>query len=385
MRLCKGGWLRTYLEYTDKQESPEIFHLWVGISVIAGALGRNCYINRGYFKTYPNQYIALVSQSALCKKGTACEIGTGIYNEAFPEHPVIDRKLTMQKLVGNLNKSRKELGYSFIYLYNEELSTLFGRGAVNTELMDFLTSVYGCKERWLYETASRGEEWLEKIYVNFLACTTPSDLAEMPPSLVGGGLAGRMIFVYSDTPRNCVPNPAIHFTNERYMMRQNLIHDLQQIAKIQREFKLTDEAWTLYDKLYRENFERDDYDFRLEPYKGRKGEHLLKLSMIISASRSDEGIIDKHDLEAADIFLKQIESSIIDAFIGVGHAEEARNTDRILACIRRAGGRIGHAELLRKVYRWMRAKEAKDALDTLLDAGMITLKLEGGKKVWEML
>ena len=62
-------WLTTYTEYTSEQESPALFHLWVGTSVIASAMERRCYINRGYYTLYPNLYIVLIGESAPCHVG----------------------------------------------------------------------------------------------------------------------------------------------------------------------------------------------------------------------------------------------------------------------------------------------------------------------------
>lgn len=379
MRLCKDGWLGDYIEYTKKTESPEVFHIWSAISAIAGALGRKCYVDRGFFTTYPNQYIILVASSALCKKGTAVEIALGIYNKAMPKYPATDRKPSMQKLIQNLELVRQKLGYSFCYLYNSELSTLFGRGAVNTDLMDFITAQYTCPDAWLYETASRGEEWVKECYLNFIGCTTPSDLAEMPASLVGGGLAGRILFIFSETPREPIHNPMKHYTPNIAKMKDNLIHDLKDINLIQKPFTLTKEADQVHQYLYEENFRKKDYDFRLLPYQGRKGEHLISLGMIISASRSSDAIIDEHDINTANAFLAGMESTVIDAFTGLGHEGETKHIDQVLKIIKRHNGPIPYSLLLKKMFRYANANSLQELLGTLMEANVIKFNTTNGK------
>src|SRR3989304_5144964 len=81
-RLCKGGFLQTYLDYTQKQESPELFHVWSIMSILSMALGRKCYIKRGFFTCYPNQYIILVSDSARCRKTVAADLAVDLYRDA---------------------------------------------------------------------------------------------------------------------------------------------------------------------------------------------------------------------------------------------------------------------------------------------------------------
>ena len=45
--MLDESFLRLYLKYTSKQESPDDFHLWVGMTMVAAALGRKCFINGG--------------------------------------------------------------------------------------------------------------------------------------------------------------------------------------------------------------------------------------------------------------------------------------------------------------------------------------------------
>ena len=77
-RKLEGGWIRHYLEFTKGMESPEIFHFWVAISLIATSLGRDVYLDRGYFKLYPNMFIVLLAESEECAKSTAIKIGVNM-------------------------------------------------------------------------------------------------------------------------------------------------------------------------------------------------------------------------------------------------------------------------------------------------------------------
>lgn len=384
MRLCKNGWLQTYLEYTAKQESPECFHVWSALSVIAGALSRKCWVDRGYFKTYPNQYILLVSQSALCKKGTAAEIALGIYNSAFPDLHVIDRKLTMQKLIANLAHAKKVTGFSFCFLYNSELSTLIGRKMGNTELMDYITAMYTCPDKWLYETKTQGNDYVEKGFLNFLSCTTPSDLNDMPSSLVGGGLSGRIMFVFSETPRPPEHNPKLHMTVKAIRLREDLVKDLIEISKIDGEYSITPDADSLHKEIYDTNYYKKNTDFRLEPYRGRKGEHLIKVAMLLSASRGDNLLIERCDMEAANTYLEELERGTLSAFDGLGHVSETQHLERVIKYIVEERGSIQHSLLLKKMYRFTNAKGLEDIVNTLSEGGDIKIDIIRGVKYYTL-
>lgn len=60
-----------YKQYTQGQESPESFHFWTAVGLVASVAGRSIWTDRGYYNLYPNHYIILVSKSALARKSTA--------------------------------------------------------------------------------------------------------------------------------------------------------------------------------------------------------------------------------------------------------------------------------------------------------------------------
>jgi len=69
MKLCK--FLEDYLLFTQGNETPEIMHLWVGISVLAGAAEKRVWIDRGFFRNYLNLYIVLLGPPGVCSKSTS--------------------------------------------------------------------------------------------------------------------------------------------------------------------------------------------------------------------------------------------------------------------------------------------------------------------------
>lgn len=385
MRHCKD-WLSTYLEYTKNQESPESFHLWSGISIIASALGRKTWVDRGYYLTYPNHYIVLVSATALCKKSTSAKIAVGIYNEVFKDIPAVSKKITLQKLVLNLGRISKTIGDSSCFLYNSELSVLIGRMG-HSELMDFLTDVYECPNNWRNETKGKGTDVLHNVFVNFLGCTTPKDLSTMPDTMIDGGFAGRTIFVYSDTPRPPIHNPKLHFNSNMPIIRENLIHDLREILKITGEFTLTKEADALFKEIYDENYYDRDGDFRIHPYKARKGEHLIKLGMVVAASRRDGNIIDTNDIRIANTFLEMTEETMADSFshVAYSHSATSKHSEKFIQLLKKTKGKLDHSIALKKLYHYVNKDEMRAMVETLEESGIIKISIQGRKKWYELI
>src|SRR5437867_8440908 len=105
------SWLDTYMEYTLDQESPDAFHLWTATTVLAAAMGRKCYINKGYYKLYPNLFVVLVAGAAKLRKSTAINLGiiTPDEIELFEHVPntlIINGKITPEKFIQELSDAK---------------------------------------------------------------------------------------------------------------------------------------------------------------------------------------------------------------------------------------------------------------------------------------
>lgn len=74
------GWLADYVEYgTQITDAPPIFHLAVGISMLATACGnRVTFVGGGNRTHWPNLYILFVAPSGLMRKSTSIDIGLNL-------------------------------------------------------------------------------------------------------------------------------------------------------------------------------------------------------------------------------------------------------------------------------------------------------------------
>lgn len=378
------NWLDYYVSsYTTNTESPEEYHLWNAISIIGATLGRKCYVKRGFFTTYPNFYILVVGTSAKFKKSTASSIALNIYNNTFPELAVHSKKITLEKLILNLSaKTGEESSESIVF--TDELSNFIGRDAKKHGVIDFLTEVYLCPEKWNNETKTKGCDYLENVFLTFIGCTTPEDLTKFSDTMIDGGLAGRVLFVVSETPRDPQAWFDEHHLKKMRECEEDLIHDLRMIHEISGEYVFTDEAKNKYIELYNKNHARDDFPYRLNNYKNRKGEHINKLAMVVAASKRDSTVIELEDILQVDAILTNLEVLMPLAFEGSPISQESSQQDKILRQIVNKGGEITHSELLRLNSRYMNAKTFQEIIETLEDSNHIEVKLAGqrAKKVY---
>lgn len=377
-RLCTKGFIQSYLEYTAELESPELFHFWSIISAIGSALGRKCFINRGYFTCYPNQYIILVSESARCRKTTSAEMAVKIYRKADIT-PILRGDVTKRALSRHMHEMNEKLGSSFTYLYAPELGVLLGADSYVSGLMTLITDFYDCPEENEHRTTTQGIDIHKNIFLAILGCTTPSWLSSMPPDMVEGGFSSRALFIVQNTPRKPKPRPV---KSARVMeLETYLIEDMKEIGKMEGQFKWSNDAEVYFDEWYvREYHKIDTADVRLRAYYGRKGEHLLKLAMCLSASRGDTMYITHVDIENALSLLSQVEIHMSSAFRGINLSHSTKHIDRIRQQIEENGGEMTYANLMKKNHLYMDKGEMERILETLVDSNILRIELTTNSK-----
>src|SRR3990172_632309 len=99
----KDGWLKSYLKYTEDHEGPEEFHFWVAVSVLGGAVRRNVYFDKDFYKVFPNTFIVLVAPAGRCRKSTCIDIGVWFLRRIDTVH-VISEKITPEALAQALGR-----------------------------------------------------------------------------------------------------------------------------------------------------------------------------------------------------------------------------------------------------------------------------------------
>jgi len=319
-----NNWLDGYLEYTDNTEPPEIYRLWVGISVVASVLQRRCFLQWDS-KVYPNMYIILVGPSGKCRKGTAMRSGLGFLREQ--DVTLAADATTREALIKALKNAKyndqdadgRIRVHSSLTIFSQELTVFLGYR--NNELMSALTAWYDCDDEWIYRTKHQGVDHIVNVWVNLIGATTPELIqASMPQEAVGGGLTSRMIFVYAARKGKNVPYPKM--TEREAELRQLLSIDLKTISMIGGEFAVSDEYLDKYETWYSELEKNPPFDDpRFNGYMERRSVHLRKLGLILNACRTDSRVLDIEDFDRALEILEYTERSMRHAFGGVGRSD----------------------------------------------------------------
>lgn len=327
-----GNWLSSYAEYTSESESPETFHLWTGLSVIASVLKRNVSLNQGIYSLYPHLYVILVGPPGKVAKTTTIKLGRrlllGVEGINFGPDST-----TREDLIRTLAKVGQGQPQAALTIHSKELSDLIDPSGIT--MISFLTTIYDGDDSWIYSTKGAGRDNVGKPSLNLIAGTTPSWIADgLPSDVIGHGFIARVIFVYEENPRYLKPFPRAAPTE----LVKSLTNDLAHMGLLEGEFEWGKGSKKLYATMYRTLASTQPKDYRIEGFHNRKKIHVLKVAMLLSIAESDDLVVHPRDLEAAWSLLKSVEQDMGRAFSAVGKHEQASNIERMLLRIEADGG-----------------------------------------------
>jgi hypothetical protein len=377
MRKCEN-WLQTYIRYTSGQESPERFHLWCGISVLAVALERRVWVDRGFYTLFPNLYIILTSGSAIARKSTAIHHAVKLLRTALPDINFISQRITPQALITEFGVQYKKTGVSSAYIVADELALFLGTSLQDATLVHVLTKAYTSDEICDYHTIARGKEVCNNMCVNLLGGTTPEWVKDsLPPYATAGGFAGRILFIFQPGPGKKVAYPSL--TEEQKGWREDLISDLSEISKLQGAFRMDKEAIEMFETWYNDVFNPDGQDIYLKGYYGRKHDTLLKVAMIRSVSLGDSMTITGEDIELSLKLINQNEKFLPGVMQRIHSTAFGDEQGVVLAAIERRQGEKGvsYSDLLRALSYRINAKQLQETLRGLAGGEMIVERVEG--------
>jgi hypothetical protein len=367
-------WIDAYMEFTENSEPPHLFKEWVAISAIASVLERKVVLNWGEITLYPNMYIVLVGSSGRTRKGTAMGPGYNLLRQIGVK--MAAESITREALIRELKKANTNttnpetqvmMFHSSMTIFSPELTVFLGYN--NQQLMADLADWYDCRDKWTYRTKSQGTDEITGVFVNMIGATTPDLLqTTLPQDAIGGGLTSRIIFIFEDKKGKLVPAPFL--TDKQRDMKENVLADLQQISMMTGDFKFTGDFMDHWIDWYVMQDKHSPFkdDGAFDGYVSRRPTHVLKLCMILNASRTDSMMITPDDLHRAIDLLERTEIKMPRVFSGVGTSDISMVMGKVTNIVAQKGD-IDYRDLLRLTLR--------DADKETLDRVVATLEAVG--------
>ena len=343
-----NDWIEGFLKLTDNTEASLQYRKWTAISIIASALRRKCYLDWGSVgQFYPNMYIVLVGPSG-ARKTTAMRLGEYFLDQLgiAKSSEAITREALIQELEGALSiDGDDQYQHSSLTVFAEELTVFLGYR--NDELMSNLCTWFDCKDVWTYKTKGSGTNDVIGVWVNILGATTPRLIrSNLPLDAIGGGLASRIIFVYSQRKAKTIAFPFLSDADKA--LRGKLLDDFHIISGLKGGFKFTEDFRDDWIEWYARQETDDKFmDHPLfDGYSSRRPGHLLKLCMILSASANNSMVITREVFNRAKKYLEEVERDMPLTFAGLGASKSSDLQFQMMRLIERRQY-ISKAELFR--------------------------------------
>ena len=96
------NWLETILLETEEAEAPRSFFFWSALAAISAVVKNKVYLDRYFYKLYPNVYIFLVAKSGL-RKGIPIAMAKALVKELDAERELAE----LDAVIGSLLGTRK--------------------------------------------------------------------------------------------------------------------------------------------------------------------------------------------------------------------------------------------------------------------------------------
>lgn len=362
-------WLTSHLKYVENSESPLSYHTWAGVSCIAAVLQRRVYMN-WETQIFPNHYIMLIGPSGRSRKAHPLEVARDYLDET--NVIIMSENPTPEAFIVDMHKAENqfldETTGNWVYQSPvtsvvEELAVMLGQQ--NVQFLSFLTNWYDSRYKWVRRTKNAGTDIVLGVCLNILGSSAPDWLPGiLTREAIGGGFTSRCIFIVEERKRKTVLDP----TKDRPdpQLREDLIHDLELMMCLSGEYTLDDEAREFYMDWYGTEEEKLQTgklnlgDPALMGYAARRPTHMRKIAMCMSASRNDELVVYKEDMERAISILTAAEKNMHMVFSGIGRNKWVAETELVMSYIKKRGTCL-RSELLNHLYRDI----SEEALETI--------------------
>ena len=373
-------WLQAYVDYTSYTEAPTHMHFWSGVSAVAGALRRRVWISQFEFEWYPNFYIILVAPPGVVAKSTTADISMKLLRQV-PGIKFGPDITSWPSLIEAFEESTEAFDIaqewhvmSPLTLVSSELGNLVDPN--DRKLINVLIDLWDGKTgRIKKRTKNAGQNEIENPWINLIACTTPTWIAEnVQEHMLGGGFISRCIFVFADKKRKHVPYLDEAIPDNVRRTREKLVQDLEKISLLAGEYKISEEARRWGRSWYEQHSSAAHTHLEKERFGGylaRKQTHIHKLAIVLAAANRDELVITAEDLSTAHSMVTDLEAEMAKAFSQVGQSETALYARKLIAFVA-ARRVVPYAEAFRHVQpHFPRLRDFEEILDGCVKAGQI--------------
>jgi Protein of unknown function (DUF3987) len=335
--------IESYLQYTADSEVPATFSRWSILSTIGAYLGRQFYLKHGHFTIYPNMYVMLMGSPGT-RKSTAIKTAKSILTKAGYTS-IAAEKSTKEKFILDLAGAETDSfsskpsdildqnlwggsasDSSEIFVMADEFNDFFGNNIL--DFVSFLGTLWDYSGTYRNRIKNGTSVEIPNPTVSILGGNTPTTFATtFPPEIFGQGFFSRILLIHGEPngKRIAFPKPP----NPDHT--DFLVQSLQAIKLAATgSVSLASGAEKLLERIYRVDAPIPDQ--RFSTYFTRRFTHLLKLCLIVAASRNSTQVAER-DVVYANTILHYAEQFMPRALGEFGRSKHSAVTDKVVSAI----------------------------------------------------
>lgn len=374
MPRLNNDWIDTFVTWLTPQiEAPALYVEWTAIAALSAALRRNVCIPRRILRNWevtPALYIIFVAPPGIVKKSSTLSHAKNFLDSLTNVTRVPDA-LTKEALIDFMQQD------NCVTILSSEFSTLLHKS--KNEMYEMLTELFDGKDEFKEKTLMRGEIVIFKPAISIIAATTPEWLGgQISTSTVGSGFISRVIIVYEDT---IDPDKVEIFYDHLDIpkldkLEEGLKEDLRHINdNLTGEYDFDTDAKEFVRKWYKDLMKKiqsgsGNTDTRIRDFIIRKHTHLLRVSMLYAASRSDELIIKQCDVNRALTILEATERRLPAVFDLLSVNKGLNDLKDVVSYVK-SRGKVTRAELLRTFLHRLSQTMFDDIIATAIQVGQL--------------
>jgi hypothetical protein len=166
-------------------------------------------------------------------------------------------------------------------------------------------------------------------------------------------------------------------------MQDKLVEDLQDMAELYGEMRMTPEAFAWGTEWYKNLVERPEFRSlqgeRFQGYYARKQTHLHKIAIVLSVATGNSMLITEKHLQTANGFLASMEKDYgqVLEYVQAGTAYSSAKIE--ISRIIQEKGSVDKTDLYGEVSTVVAGQDFEKIMGDLVKANMITQLVTGGK------
>lgn len=370
--MAQESWVDLIVRATKDSESPERYFWWSALACLSATVRKNVYLDRFYYKLYPNVFVMLISARSGLRKGVPIALASSLLDAAGNTR-VISGRNSIQGIVKEFSQQRTlENGIVLSEAQGILLSDEFASYVVDdSSALTILTGLHNTHEHekgWKNTLKNSPVEELKNPCICLLAASNETLFNSVVQSKdMEGGFLARTFIIYESKRRHI---NSLMYRPEGMVSKSDLVAHLKEVAKIKGEFTLSAATRKNYDEWYH-TLSKKEVNDRTGSVE-RLGDQVLKVAMLVSVSNRLNLEITLDDLDIAIEKSEECIAGIRQVSTTEGKSESSGGIALVLKELLVAPNHTAFRKnLLSKLWTHIDAISLDRVMDTLYQSGAI--------------